>query len=71
MVHTSIAEAALLEEGGARVQQSHHRVHQQHTKTGYYLGTSWDHYRCHQVWVKDTRATRVGQAKQCFSNTNT
>ena len=32
-----------------------------HTKSGYYLGPAWDHYRCHQVWVEDTRATRVGQ----------
>ena len=32
-----------------------------HTKTGYYLKTSWKHYRCHEVWVKDTRATRIGQ----------
>ena len=32
-----------------------------HTKTGYYLGPAWDHYRCHLVWVEDTRATRIGQ----------
>ena len=32
-----------------------------HTKTGYYVGTSWDHYRCHEVWVKDTKSKRVGQ----------
>ena len=32
-----------------------------HTKTGYYLGTSWGYYRCHEVWIKDTHATRVGQ----------
>ena len=33
----------------------------EHTKTGFYIGTSWDHYRCHEVWIKDTRTTRVGQ----------
>ena len=32
-----------------------------HTKTGFYVGTSWEHYRCHQVWVQDTKSTRVGQ----------
>ena len=32
-----------------------------HTKKGYYLGTSWEHYRCHVVWVKETKSTRVGQ----------
>ena len=30
-------------------------------KTGYYLGTSWEHYRCHQVWVNETKSTRIGQ----------
>ena len=33
----------------------------QYTKSGFYLGTSWDHYRCHRVWIKDTKSTRVGQ----------
>ena len=32
-----------------------------HAKTGYYLGAAWKHYRCHAVWVKDTRSTRIGQ----------
>ena len=32
-----------------------------HTKTGYYLGASWDHFWCHRIWVKDTKSERVGQ----------
>ena len=32
-----------------------------HTKTGYCLGPAWEHYRCHIVWVQDTRLTRIGQ----------
>ena len=32
-----------------------------HTKAGYYVGNSVDHYRCHRVWVVDTRSVRVGQ----------
>ena len=32
-----------------------------HTKTGYYLGPAWGHYRCHMVWVIDTKSTRIGQ----------
>ena len=32
-----------------------------HTKTGYYLGVSWEHYRCHEVWVQDTKSVRVSQ----------
>ena len=32
-----------------------------HTKTGYYLGPAWRHYRCHNIWVEDTKSTRIGQ----------
>ena len=31
------------------------------TESGFYLGTAWGHYRCHVVWVRDARTTRVGQ----------
>ena len=37
------------------------RTFEEHTKTGYYLGNSWEHYRCHEVWINDTRSVRVGQ----------
>ena len=37
------------------------RTWESHTKTGYYLGAAWDHYRCHQVWIEDTKSTRIGQ----------
>ena len=40
-----------------------------HTKTGFYLGASWEHYRCHQVWVKETKSRRISQT--VFLNTNT
>ena len=33
-----------------------------HTKPGYYIGPSWEHYCCHDVWVDDTRATHIGQS---------
>ena len=32
-----------------------------HTKAGFYVGNSVDHYRCHRVWVVETRNVRVGQ----------
>ena len=32
-----------------------------HTKAGFYLGNSWEHYRCHEVWIGDTRSVRFGQ----------
>jgi len=43
------------------VMPAQRRTWEAHTKSGYYLGTSWEHYRCHEVWVKDTRTARVGQ----------
>ena len=32
-----------------------------HTKSGFYIGNSEKHYRCHQVWLPETRATSVAQ----------
>jgi hypothetical protein len=32
-----------------------------HTKMGYYLGTLWEHYRCQEIWIMDTKSVRVGQ----------
>ena len=43
------------------VMPKNRRTWEAHTKTGFYLGTSWDHYRCHEVWIKDTRSPRIGQ----------
>ena len=40
---------------------SQRRTWATHTKTGYYLGTSWEHYRCHEIWVKDKKTARIGQ----------
>ncbi len=30
-----------------------------HTASGYYLGNSYEHYRCHKIYISDTRHTRV------------
>ena len=43
------------------VMPANRRTWAAHTKSGFYLGPSWEHYRCHGVWVEDTRATRTGQ----------
>ena len=37
------------------------KTREEHIKSGFYLGISWEHYRCHVVWVKNTRSTRIGQ----------
>ena len=31
-----------------------------HSVSGYYVGVSKEHYRCHKIWVKDTKSVRVG-----------
>ena len=31
-----------------------------HSVSGYNVGTSFEHYRCYQVWTKDTHSVRVG-----------
>ena len=30
-----------------------------HTASGYYIGNASEHYRCHKVYISDTRSTRV------------
>ena len=37
------------------------RTWTEHTVPGFYLGPSWEHCRCHVVWVAVTRAVRSGQ----------
>ena len=41
----------------------------EHTKSRFYIGTSWDHYRYHEVWIKDTKTSRVDQ--MVFSSIST
>jgi len=43
------------------VNPKNRRTWDPHTKSGFYLGNSEEHYRCHLVWVRDTRSVRVGQ----------
>ena len=40
----------------------------EHTLTGWCLGNAKNHYRCHEVWVKDTKRTRISQT--VFLKTN-
>ena len=30
-----------------------------HTASGFYIGNAWDHYRCHEIYITDTRPARV------------
>ena len=37
------------------------KTSESHTKTGYYLATSWGNYQCHKVWIRKTKSTQVDQ----------
>ena len=30
-----------------------------HTASGYYIGNAWEHYRCHDVYISDTKSIRT------------
>ncbi len=30
-----------------------------HTTSGFYVGNSWEHYRCHEVFITNTSHTRI------------
>ncbi len=30
-----------------------------HTASGYYIGNAWDHYRCHEVYISDTKRSCI------------
>ena len=38
------------------------RTYAQHCDKGYSIGTSFEHYRCQRIWMKDTHATRISGA---------
>ena len=34
---------------------------EEHTNAGFYIGTLWDHYHLHALWITYTKNTEVGQ----------
>jgi hypothetical protein len=42
------------------VQPSVRETFAPHSVSGFNVGTSLEHYRCYNIWVKDTRSVRVG-----------
>ncbi len=30
-----------------------------HTASGFYIGNAWEHYRCHKIYICDTKHTRT------------
>lgn len=43
------------------VMSSKRKLRGEQIKSDFYIGTSRDHYRCHEVQAKETKKTRVGQ----------
>ncbi len=33
--------------------------HGHHTASGYYVGNAWEHYRCHDVYISETKSIRT------------
>ena len=33
---------------------------QEHSASGFSVGTSFEHYRCYEVWIKETKSIRIG-----------
>ena len=33
---------------------------QEHSASGFNVGTSFEHYRCYEVWIKETKSVRIG-----------
>jgi hypothetical protein len=38
---------------------SNHETWVSHTSSGFYIGNAWDHYRCHEIYINDTRHTHT------------
>jgi hypothetical protein len=43
------------------VTPKNHRTWDSHIKKGCYLDVSWENYRCHQVWISETKSRRIGR----------
>ena len=43
------------------VMPSKKKTWEAHSKSGYYLGVLWSYYRCHQIWISDSRSMRIEQ----------
>ena len=37
-----------------------------HALSGWYIGPSLEHYRCHQIQISITNSVRIGQSVSCF-----
>jgi hypothetical protein len=35
------------------------RTYAQHCEKGFVIGTSFEHYRCQKIWMKDMHGTRI------------
>ena len=45
------------------------RTYAQHCKKGFVIGTSFEHYRCQKIWMKDTHGTCISGAVWFKPNT--
>ena len=43
------------------VTPANQKMYEAHTKTGFYVGNSWEYYWCHEIWIAETRSMRIGE----------
>jgi hypothetical protein len=43
----------------AHLVPSNRKMWAPHTASGFYICNAWDHYRCHEIYINDTRHTRT------------
>jgi hypothetical protein len=43
----------------AHIKLSVHETWAAHTASGYYIGNAWEHCRCHEVYITDTKHSRI------------
>jgi hypothetical protein len=43
----------------AHLVPSNHKMWAPHIASGFYIGNTWDHYRCHEIYINDTRHIRT------------
>ena len=49
-------------EAPIHVKPQKRQTYAQHCEKGYSIGTSFEHYQCQQIWMKDMHATRISGA---------
>jgi hypothetical protein len=45
----------------AHIKPSVHKTWAAHTASGYYIRSAWEHYRCHKIYITDTKHSHISE----------